>query len=173
MGGAAPLINMKLLLAISWLVWLTAVRGQYDDCAMFQESDLGNTTALSNGGLLADALALQTGDATLGYQLLEFNTVCLAQGSVQGAYRSTSLIAMYRDSGGTESTMQLHYQCRSGAWNTAADGFGTSVNAVTAAGGTLTTALRTDCYLCLDPSLAPASQVSVEEHCLGNEMIPQ
>ena len=160
-------------LALVFLVTFTVVGGQYDDCAMLQESELGNTTALSNTGFLADALAVQTGDASLMYLLLEFNTVCLGQGSVRDTYRSTSLIVRFRDSGGTEDTMQLHYQCRSGAWNIVADGFGTSANAVTAAGGTLTTALRTDCFLCLDPSLAPAGQVSVEEHCLGNEMFPQ
>ena len=164
-GGAAPeMINMKLLLAISWL--LVTARGQ-DDCAMLQESQLGDTTGLSGTGLLADALSFQTGDATLTYQLLEFNTVCLAQGSVSDTYRSTSLIVRFRDSGGTESTMQLHYQCVDGAWNTAANGIQSSSNAATAAGGTLTTALRTNCFLCLDPSLAPADVVSTEEHCIG------
>ena len=163
-GGAAPeMINMKLLVAISWL--LVTARGQ-DDCAMLQESQLGDTTGLSGTGLLADALSLQTGDATLTYQLLEFNTVCLAQGSVRDTYRSTSLIVRFRDSGGTESTMQLHLQCVDGAWNTAADGISGS-NAATAAGGTLTTALRINCFLCLDPSLASAGVVSTEEHCIG------
>ena len=149
------------------LVTFELASAQYDDCAMLQESELGDTTALSSTGLLADALAIQSGDAPLMYQLLEFNTVCLGQGSVRDTYRTISLIVRFRDSGGTESTMQLHFQCGSGAWNIPADGFGSSANAVTAAGGTLTTALRTDCFLCLDPSLAPAGQVSVEEHCLG------
>ena len=161
-------IAMKhLTLWILLVLTVELASAQYDDCAMLQESELGDTTALSNTGLLADALAALTGDTFLSYQLLEFNTVCLGQGSVRDTYRSISLIVRYVDLGGTESMMQLHFQCRSGAWNIVADGFGTAANAVTAAGGTLTTALRTDCFLCLDPSLAPAGQVSVEEHCLG------
>ena len=150
-----------------FLATVELASAQYDDCAMLQESELGDTTALSNTGLLADALAVQTGDASTVYQLLEFNTVCLGQGSVRDTYRSISLIVRYVDLEDTESTMQLHFQCRSATWNIVADGFGTGANAVTAAGGTLTTALRPDCFLCLDPSLAPAGQVSVEEHCLG------
>ena len=149
------------------LVTFELASAQYDDCAMLQESELGNTTALSKTGLLTDALAVLSGNASLLYQLLEFNTVCLGQGSVRDTYRSISLIVRYANNGGTESTMQLHFQCRSGAWNIAAEGFGPTANAVTAAGGTLTTALRTDCYVCLDPHGLPAGLVSMEEHCLG------
>ena len=169
---ACPL-HRPLPLALVFLVLLSFTvvgGGQYDDCVMLQESELGNTTVVSNTGLLADALAAsnQPGDA---YQLLEFNTVCLGQGSVRDTYRTTSLIVRFRDNEDNEWTMQLHYQCNRGVWNITADGFGSSANAVTAAGGTLTTALRTDCFLCLDPTLASGGQTSVEEHCIGNETI--
>ena len=151
---------------------ISTISGQFelDDCPMVQESELGDIAAFSNTGLLSDALAVQTGDGTIGYQLLEYNTVCLGQGSVRGTYRSTSIVVRYLAAGGAESTGQMHLQCVSGEWNI--DNFANIVTAITDADGSLTTALRRDCFLCLAPAIALTQPgYSTEEHCLGKATV--
>ncbi len=138
------------------------VRGQGEDCPMLLESELGDTTAVTGTGLLADALSL-SGDAGSIVQLLQFNIVCLAQGTVRDTYRSLSLIAEYRDAGGTVATIQLHLQCVGGTWSTRNFG-SSSAAASTPTNGTLTTTLRTDCFLCLNPSQGGPEGA---HHCLG------
>ncbi len=75
---------------------IPAVRGQFDgtNCTTLQESELGDTTAVTSTGLLAEALSL-SGDAGTTVQLLQYNIVCLAQGTARDTYRSLSLIAEY------------------------------------------------------------------------------
>ena len=157
---------MHILLVISLLVILvTGASGQFSDCAMLQKSELGDTTALSNTGLLADALAVQTGDGTVNYQLLEYNTVCLGQGTVRDTYRSISLVVRHLNSGGTEATQQLDLQCINGNWDI--DNFEILASSIAAADGTLTTAVRRDCFACISPTLAGTQPFSTEEHCLS------
>ena len=179
MGGATKvfalqkwvglLIGMELPRAVSLFVLLSlsAVNGQYSDCSMLQASELGDNTTLSSDGLLAEALNARS-QATLTYQLLESNTVCLAQGTVRDSYRSTSLVVRYRDSVGDESTMQLHLQCIDGDWRER--NFGFSDNAISTADGSLTTPTRRDCLVCASPATQIiGSSVSTQEHCLGNK----
>ena len=108
--------------------------GQYSDCSMLQASELGDNITLSGTGLLADALSAVI-QATLNYQLLEFNTVCLAQGTVRDTYRSTSLVVRYRDYLGVESTTQLHLQCINGDWSEVS--FGSIDYSISTADGSL------------------------------------
>lgn len=142
-----------MLQVLLLLVILGTCSGQ---CPIVQESDLGNTTQLSSAGLLADALA----NASLSYQLLEYNTVCLGQGTARDLYRSTSLVVRYLDSEGREETWQLHFQCAGGTWSTS------GIDVVTTADATLTTGLRKDCYLCIAPSTFPGITLD-DHHCLG------
>lgn len=164
-----------LVLALALLLTSPTVGGQFADCLMLQESELGDSTTLTSSGLLADALAppdeaepSSSEQPDLKYQLLRYNTVCLGQGTVQNTYRSMSLVVRYLDSLDAQYTIQLHLQCVNGTWSTA--NFGSSVDAVTVADGNLTTPLRRDCLLCVSPS-ANLSQadllISAEEHCLG------
>ncbi len=160
-------MELKVLLACVVLALsLPAVRGQGEDCPMLLESELGDTTAVTGTGLLADALSL-SGDAGTIVQLLQFNIVCLAQGTVRDTNRSLSLIAEYRDAGGTVATTQLHLQCVGGTWST--NNFGSSSTAAsTPTNGTLTTTLRTDCFLCLNPSQGGPEG---EHHCRGESVV--
>ena len=151
------------LLAVSVVaacLQLPAVRGQFDDCAMLLESGLGNTTTQVRTGLLAEALAASEVSAC-GVQLVEFNTVCLAQGTVRDTHRSLSLIASYRDGGGVVRTTQLHLQCVGRSWNLRTIETAASIPTT----GTLTTPLRTDCFLCDHPAQL-GGQGSDAEHCL-------
>ncbi len=127
---------------------------------MLQDSQLGNTSLLSTEGLLAETLQMASGEAGHpSFQILETNTVCLGQGTVRDAYRSVSVVVKYRSSGGVEEIVQVEYQCINGEW-----GFDTP-SLTNNPEGNLTTALRTDCALCIAPDQSPGS-VSEGEHCM-------
>ena len=155
------------VLLLLLVLFSSSVNGQYSDCTVLEASELGDNTTLSGTGLLAEAInsVLQS---ALTYQLLEFNTVCLAQGTVRDTYRSTSLVVRYRDSLGVESTTQLHLQCINGDWSTI--NFGSADNAISTVDGSLTTPTRRDCLVCTSPAL-PIS-VSTQEHCAGKLFLP-
>ena len=157
---------MKFYLAIVLLLVVSApsARGQISDCPMLQTSDLGDTTSLSSSGWLAAALEFHTdSEDQLTYQLLEYNTVCLGQGSVRGLYRSASFIVRYLNSSGAENIMQLYLNCIFGSWTTQTGG--SHQNAISEAGGNFTTPLRTDCYLCSPPFLD--NRITIEDGCFG------
>ena len=156
--------TMKFHLSTILLVIVTAstAKGQGSDCPMLQITDLGSTTSLTSSGWLAAALSFHAAE-TLTYQILEYNTVCLGQGSVRDTYRSASFIVRYLDSSGAENTVQLYLQCISGSWTTQT--LGSHQNAISTAGGDFDTALRTDCYLCSPPFID--ARISVAEGCFG------
>ena len=161
---------------MAWSKWLKVIfllllatataNGQYSDCSMLEASELGDNSTLSDTGLLVDALNARS-QATLTYQLLEFNTVCLAQGTIKDTYRSTSLVVRYRDSNNAESTGQLHLQCFNGDWSEVS--FGGSDNAISTADGSLTTPTRRDCLVCASPAFP--IPVSTQEHCAGKLLL--
>lgn len=152
---------MEIVQALCFLAFLAAVSGQSNDCLMLQQSELGDNTTLSGSGLLAEALSV--GGQNSMNQLLQYNTVCLGQGTVRDTYTSTSLIVRYMDSRSQEMTMQLHLQCVTGSWDINYI-IGGADNALTAAGGSFNTPLRTDCLLCLAPGVGGLT-TSAEEHC--------
>lgn len=162
---------MDLLFAFSmmWtvsLILLSAMNVNGQDCPMLQISDLGNTTAPSTAGLLADTIAAQTGVVDPFIRIIEVNVVCLGQGSVRDTYRTISLVVEYfSETSRNVSTVQVDYQCvSSGGWGFAGPG---ALNANPTA--TLTTVLRRDCVLCIDPT-APVDTPSLatpDEHCVG------
>ena len=133
-------------------------------CSELQSSDLGDTTAASTVGLLADTLmSVNMLAENPSVQILESNTVCLSQGSVKDTYTYVSVVVRYT-ADGNESTLQVSYMCSAGTWVST---FGTYVvenNPV----ANFTTPLRTDCILCIDPAVAPATVVNLiteVEHC--------
>ena len=149
------------------VLMISPLQGQTTDCSMLEDSQLGNTSALSTEGLLAAALRAQSGDANVSLQILEANTVCLGQGTVRDAYHSVSVVVRYREVNDTEQLVQVEYQCTNGEW-----GFGNESSASTIPEGNVTTALRRDCSLCIEPDLSPdgGMQVSAEEHCLRKKL---
>ena len=159
------------VLKVVFLSILSATTAQSQwNCSLLEESELGSTESFTNRGLLAEALIAfnQGGDGE--YQLVQYNIVCLAQGSGRGQYSMVSVIACYlrRNTAG-EMLAQFHFECVSGQWSiTVLDIVGvvtTSAEVV----GNLSTPVRTDCRLCIDlsgggvdaPSATPA------EHCIG------
>ena len=126
-------------------------------CSELQNSDLGDTTAASIVGLLADTLMSVNGlAANPSVQILESNTVCLSQASLKDTYTYTSVVVRYT-ADGNETTSQVEFMCSSGEWVT-----GTVIETTPEA--SLTTPVRTDCVLCFSPTIAASTAV---EHCIG------
>ena len=139
------------------LIWsVSCANGQQVlGCAELQIGDLGDSTAPSAQGLLATALArAESGSTNPSVQVLQFNTVCLSQVSVRDRYLSVSVVVRYRRDG-MEATAQVEYQCQINetSWIFPMQ-FSTSLNP----NATLSTALRTDCFVCEPPGNPPALQ---------------
>ena len=133
----------------------SATNGQ--DCPELQSSDLGNTTAASTVGLLADTLmSVNMLAANPSVQILESNTVCLSQAPLKDTYTYTSVVVRYT-ADGNEATSQVEFKCFGGEWMT-----GSAVESSPDAG--LTTPVRIDCALCFSPTVAASTEV---EHCIG------
>lgn len=138
------------------------------NCAELELSDLGDTTDLSSTGLLADTLISNSGESGIMIRVIQPNIVCLSQGDFRDTYRTVSVIVEYCSA--TENMtiiVQVEYQCTGGVW-----GFGSQPSLISNPTGTLTTAQRTDCFLGIDPAMAPVTvTLTQDEHCAGNSYI--
>lgn len=145
-----------LLLVFSVLLYVAT--GQ--NCPIVTPDDLGNTTTPSTNGLLPTSLAVLFGTAPPSIQILQANVVCLAQGSIKYTYRTISLVVRYlRAADMMEAIVQVEYQCMGVQWQV----LSTTLNPVATL---MTTALRSDCSLCLGPLVSTAVPVD-ETHCAG------
>ena len=144
------------------LVYTATVDGQ--DCPLPRISDLGDTNTPSPLGLLPATLALLRGQGFPALQILQLNIVCLSQGSVRDTYGSTSLVVQYFDAQrSTTSTIQVDYQCgESGEWVN-----GQFASLLLFPRATLTTQLRMDCAICINPQSTQTYTPTAEEHCAG------
>ena len=156
-----PLQARFVIVSTLLLRFPSTTKGQ--DCPKLNSSsDLGNTTASSTVGLLADILAAVDGGANPSVQILEFNTVCLSQGILQDTYTSTSVVVRYRGGDGNESTVQVEYECSAGMWD-----LSNQLAIDTMPIANLTTPVKTTCALCRhSPQTAPGT-----EHCTGTFII--
>ena len=145
------------------LLSFLAVHGQAAICPMLRESQLGNATTLSTEGLLVDTLRSQPENAGLSLQILESHIVCLGQGRIRNTYHSVSVVVRYFGSlSRSVQAVQVDYQCIGGEW-----GYDTDPSITNNPVGTQSTALRTDCSLCIKPDLSPDGvAASAEEHCI-------
>lgn len=139
-----------------WLVATIALASGQTNCPLVELSDLGSNSTYVDTGLLFDALNASKGTAS-NVSVLEFNTVCLAQGSRRDMYRSISIVVRYHEVTGTEYSVQIQYQCTNGRWS--ADNFNHSGSLIS----DLTTTLRMDCLQCRE-----AANSSPTEHCIGS-----
>ncbi len=171
-GGAAKLqermehLHLALVGSLAvLLLCLPAVRGQFDgtNCAMLLESELGDTMAPVNTGLLA--MALSTAEATATVQLVQFDIVCQAQGTERDTYRSLSLIVEYMPALTSGSPTQLQLQCVGGMWSIVMPDVAVSVPTPAAS----TATLRSDCIACFNP--LEVMTVTADEHCLGKDRL--
>ena len=167
-----------LLFALSLPPAIRAQASSIGDCAELQSGDLGNVTAPSPVGLLADTLRISneaiggsgSGDTIINdlhVQILESNVVCLSQGSVKNTYSTVSVVIRYT-ADGIESTSQVEYECsRTDSGPVWGVGNPVVVNDSLVA-ATLTTPMRSDCSRCINPIAAgPSSNITGVKHCSG------
>lgn len=161
-------LSMRVLPAWQQKMWalvflLSVVNGQ--DCLILQPSDLGDTSAPSSVGLLAETLAAEFGTGPPSIQILEINPVCLAQGTMRDRYRSISIVVRYlRAADNMEVEVQVEYDCNnaSGQWR-----FNPTVAVTVNPEVTLATAVRTNCILCGNSRQVTTVELN-ENHCAGN-----
>lgn len=135
------------------------------DCPLLEARDLGNDTTSTTTGLIAASLAAMEPEGTnVSIQLLDYNIVCLAQGSGRDLYRMVSVIASYMsdDDNLMVNVTQFHFECGNGAWSINVMGDVENSISNTTLVGDLTTPLRRDCSLCVDTIPSSAA-----EHCVG------
>ena len=155
---------LLMVLCLSSLVPVVPGQILISQCAMLQESQLGNTTALSTEGLLAEALVISGGDADLpSVQILDHNFVCLAQGRVRDTFRSVSVVVKYKKSDDVELEVQIDFRCTEEEWVVNTNAVGVTHNPE----ANLTTPLRTDCFFCSSDPLH--FDFSPTEHCLSKD----
>lgn len=163
LGGNSFGSSLALRFAVLLVVATREGRAQMGDCAILEAAELGTTAAQSTSGLLYSALSSVGQGGSPPIRLVDYNIVCLAQGSGRDLYRMVSVIATYIHKVNEPPAIgQFHFQCENGAWST--NVFSNLPNSLSRAApvGNLTTPVRRDCRLCTD--IIPNSAA---EHCVG------
>ena len=98
-----------------------AVKSQLSDCSYLTLADLGSKSSLTQEGLLATSLNYYGSKEYLGnyYRILDFNVICLSQGSEKGKYGSASVIIAYFIQNATETDQRIglfHFRCIDFNW---------------------------------------------------------
>ena len=124
--------------------------------------------------LVRDSYNGSGNSSALTVEITEFNVVCRAAGPTQGMYRYLSLVATYSCSGSTDCedttvTAQFDTQCSSDVWEEQVSSFSNDKIRTVPADGDSGTAERTNCSLCLSPTLAAVFGLASdnETHCVG------
>ena len=169
--------TIRLLLSLCALGVLSLIPGartQDQECPVIQTQELGSTSAGSTTGLISQSYTAQAGDNPPRpiVQLFESNIVCLAAGRTQGRYRLVSLIANFSCSGSACNNnnaawqiAQFHFDCRmTGAWTASVAG-STDFLITESPVGNLSTMLRRDCSICVEPQQIPSVDVDETTHC--------
>ena len=155
------LLLVTLSLARNWIA-----EGQGGDCLPLSEENLGNTTTFSQAGLISMALT----DNTIQPEvlLLDYNVVCIAQGTMKDRWRMVSGVAQYMVRGNQEPVVkQFHFECESdgSGWTTTV--LDSADFVLTVPNATIDISNRTDCALCVSPDQLPGFGADNEHHCVG------
>ena len=152
---------------------LSFARAQVD-CPPFNVSELGTTDMLTQGGLIGDANAAVSGDVLpVSVQVHDSNIVCLGSGRTRDTYSRVSVVVNYTCTGfpsectGTPILSQFEFECMTGPARWTASVGGSASNIITTPpSGSLSTALRTDCGVCVSPARSGfATITNNDQHC--------
>ena len=153
------MLHMAVVPIYLTFLWQCISSQTTTDCPIIQANNLGSTTSSTTSGLIVTALGFVLGD-TGTVQLVDYNVVCLAQGSMRDQYRMVSVIASYLFNG-VMSLNQFHFQCIVNSWSiNVLENFDNSITMSTLV-GTLSTPVKRDCRLCTDST----TTFSAAEHC--------
>ena len=153
-----------------------------DHCMRITVDDLGRFDMLSRDGILSSILT-PTGEASpyTFVRILNMTIVCEAQHMMQDRYRYTSVVVSFNclttddrvpecANSSVVNKEQFDFGCVSGAWSPNILTVSTAAR-TTNPTATLSTALDTDCILCINPNNAEArflsSPVDSVTHCVG------
>ena len=154
---------------------LSFARAQQVDCQPFTEDLLGTTGEPSTTGLIGDAfVAGSLGDPVpVNVQVYASRIVCLRSGRTRDTYSGVSVVANYTCTGpppeciGSPTLSQFEFECVANPvrWAATVDGSATNI-ITTPPTGNLSTALRTDCGVCVSPARSLfATITNNEQHC--------
>lgn len=141
-------------------------------CNRITASDLGNETAPSSDGLIAEILGAATPPSPRPeVQLLRYNLVCEAAASSENRFRQVSVVAEYMLNDST-IVSQFEFGCRlvivggsESEWEIMVSG-GIDNTVTTPPSAMLNTTVRRDCAQCLSPMRSGTTHNNTE-HCLG------
>ena len=177
-------MSRKFILFVSGVVVLVFQQVYSQDaCERITTGDLGDSEMLSAGDSLLSSILTPAGESTVRVmvKILNVTIVCEAQHRMQDRYRFTSVVVSFNcfttnarvpecNDSSVVNTEQFGFGCVSGAWTTniLAD---TTTARTTNPTATLSTALDTDCMLCINPThpevaFLPAA-INTTTHCLG------
>ena len=157
------------VVAFLFSVYLSCANGQ---CPLIQGNQLGSTDTASQGGLIAEAFTVQSGDnpSPPSVLLFGYNIVCLSAGGTRGTYRSVSVVANFSCTGtpsecnGDPLLSQFEFGCTDSQWRSNIGGSAENIR-TTPADGTLSTPVRTNCSICISPVRGGSSSAN-DNHCL-------
>ena len=157
---------------------LSFARAQQVDCQPFTEDLLGTTGEPSTTGLIGNAFLAVSGDPVpVNVQVYASRIVCLRSGRTRDTYSGVSVVVNYTCTGpplectGNPILSQFEFECVPGPSWTASVG-GSAANIITTPPtGNLSTALRTDCGVCVSPLRAGFETITNNEQHCGCEYI--
>ena len=144
------------------------------DCLPFTADLLGTTDAPNIAGLIGTALAAVSGDPSpVSVQVHDSNIVCLRSGRTRDTYSGVSVVVNYTCTGGSRSECtgnpilsQFEFECVTGpTWTASVSGSASNI-ITTPPNGNLSTALRTDCGVCVSPARSGFAAITDnQQHC--------
>ena len=164
----------RLAVGLILISVLSFARAQVD-CPAFNVSELGATNMLTQGGLVRSALEAVSGDPSnlTSVQVHGSNIVCLRSGQTRDTYSGVSVVVNYTCTGapsectGNPILSQFDFECVANPVTWAASVDGSAANIITTPpSGSLSTALRTDCGVCISPARSIfATITNNDQHC--------
>jgi len=159
-------IIIIIFLCLSYRTVLTVI----SDCSILTATDLGSNSSFSRDGLLADSLnSFHTGRQNFMYWIVDFNIICLSQGSSKNKYSSSSVAVAYvvkNEDNPSQRIGLFHFRCFNFNW---------TLNLITAIHTTIASSnlmnfmkyrLKERCWICTELIKDELSKNS-DDHCLG------
>ena len=162
----------RLAVGLVLISVLSFARAQVD-CPAFNVSELGATDMVTQGGLIGAALQAVTGDPSMpvSVQVHDSNIVCLRSGRTRDTYSGVSVVVNYTCTGapsectGNSILSQFEFECVAGTWTASVDRSAANI-ITTPPDASISTALRTDCGVCISPTRSVfATITNNDQHC--------
>lgn len=125
---------VEIFFALTVLYTLVHTTSGQDDCPPLTLADLGSNVTSTTMGLISPAL-----DGGPPVRIIDFNIVCLAQGTRRNTFSTASVLVQYSMDQPAETDL-FFLTCRNGNWS--------STGAFFSPTATLSTPTNTSCFRC-------------------------